>query len=118
MFGTEVGPHANVGFQEGFPFYGIGGLSLRRKSFILKCLEIYQDNCPHEAEDITFSTCVHIFREQYPVPSALDVGDFCAQGGWGIKELPNSWGVHKFNKTMPPHSKEQFLKFCPDASLT
>lgn len=118
MFGHQVGPHANVPFQEGLPFYGIGGLSLRRKSFIMKCLEIYQDNCPHEAEDITFSTCVHVFREQYPVASVLDVGSFCAQGGWGIEDSPDSWGVHKFNETMPQNMKDKFLDYCPDASLT
>lgn len=114
--GDKVGPGT---YWEEFGFYGVGGLSLRRKSFMLKCLEKYPKGTPPHAEDVTFSACVRSIPG-YFVPTAVDLGDFCAQGSWGdTSRRPRSWGVHKFKEGgMSTSNRKQFVAYCPDAVLT
>ena len=109
-YGNTVGPNTwwpNKGF------YGVGGLSLRRKSFILKCLA----KNSNDPEDVTFGTCVDDLAAAYPKPTAKDVGDFCAQNSWGPSARPGSWGAHQIKRNMPAHLKPKFLDYCPAASL-
>ncbi len=105
-YGNKVG--ANSYWQPN-TFYGVGGLSLRRKSFMLECLK---KPGTHDAEDVTFSNCVDDYESR---PTAQDVGDFCAETGWGDPlENPQSWGAHKIG-LMDSKKRQQFLKYCPAA---
>jgi hypothetical protein len=93
-------------------FYGVGGLSLRRKSFMLECLKNTKTNKP---EDVTFSNCVDQLR--FNRPTSQDIGDFCAQSGWGEGGYaPKSWGAHKIN-LMNESMRNTFLQYCPAASV-
>jgi hypothetical protein len=92
-------------------FYGVGGLSLRRKSFMMDCLH---KNKKEKPEDVTFSNCMAI---QETKPSAQDIGEFCAQSGWGNPGLPpKSWGAHKI-ELMHADDQKKFLQYCPQAYL-
>lgn len=97
-------------------FYGVGGLSLRRKSFMLNCLR--STPCHHEeAEDVTFSNCVEKLASTYPRPTAQDIGDFCAQTGWGDpSNPPRSWGAHQVTG-MDPTRRTVFFEHCPAAKV-
>ena len=118
----KVGP--NTGYwDEGWSFYGSGGLSLRRKSFTLACLEWYilNDKEPHEYEDVSFSHCVDLLYNQlqYRKPTLDDVGDFCAQNSWGdVTREPRSFGAHQHGIQMQDRKlKRRFLAYCPMAAL-
>lgn len=107
-YGNKAG--ARTSYWEANDFYGVGGLSLRRKSFMLECL---QRQPHHEAEDVTFSNCVASLSPQRP--TAQDLGDFCAQTGWGDPQAPpRSWGAHQIG-AMKPKMLQQFLDYCPAA---
>ena len=115
--GDKVGLH--TGYWGSNAFYGVGGLSLRRKSFIQECLKKYPKGTDPEAEDVTFSACVNAVPG-YDIPTAEDLGDFCAQGSWGdTSREPRSWGVHKFGDGgMSASNKSQFTTYCPVSLLT
>lgn len=115
--GDLVGP--NTYWEDGYGFYGVGGLSLRRKSFMMKCLKQHPVGSKPEAEDVTFGACVDSIPG-FAKPSAIDIGDFCAQGSWGdTSRQPRSWGVHKFNEGgMSASTKKTFKEYCPVASMT
>ena len=114
-YGNAVGPNTGWGT---WGFYGSGGLSLRRKSFMQECLRRYPLGSGPEAEDVTFSACVDDLAATYPKPTAADVGGFCAQNSWGdTARAPNSWGAHQIGKQMEPHLRAPFLEHCPAAAL-
>lgn len=100
--------------------YGSGGLSLRRKSFMLECLKRYPNGKGSDWEDVTFSNCVSELRSQdFPAPTRQDVGDFCAQGGWGdTSKPPRSFGAHQLGKNMHDlERKQRFQAYCPNADV-
>jgi hypothetical protein len=114
----------NTGYwDDGWSFYGSGGLSLRRKSFTLECLQWYtlHEKETHEYEDVTFSHCVDVLYDQlqYPQPTLDDVGDFCAQNSWGnVSREPRSFGAHQHEIQMQDRDlKRRFLAYCPLAAL-
>jgi hypothetical protein len=118
----QVGP--NTGYwDEGWSFYGSGGLSLRRKSFTLECLQWYKLNNRgmHEYEDVTFSHCVDVLyrKLRYPKPTLDDVGDFCTQNTWGnLSREPRAFGAHQIGIQMQDRKvKREFLEYCPMAAL-
>jgi hypothetical protein len=109
----KVGPDS-VPFFGRYGFYGIGGVSLRRRSFMLDCLRIYHGDCPN-AEDRTFSACNDVLAYKYgSPPDVYDVGDFCGQCGWGGgSRPPESWAAHKVR--MSKAKTKTFLAYCPAA---
>ena len=88
-------------------FYGIGGLSLRKKSFMLQCIEdnpyIHKDY----PEDVFYSNCVAKSENR---PESADVlTKFCSQHSY----YNDSFGVHKPSE-MNRKDFEKFLQYCPD----
>lgn len=90
-------------------FYGVGGLSLRRKSFMQRCLA----NERKGPEDVAFSNCVEEFPE-YSKPTARDISDFCAQNS---NNGSRSWGAHQA-KHMPSGERDAFRRQCPLSAFT
>lgn len=88
-------------------FYGVGGLSLRRKSSALECIRREGPNT--EAEDVFFSNCVDkgygTKPENGPVLQA-----FCSQSMFGA----HSFGVHQ-PTLMRQADIPAFTKYCPEA---
>jgi hypothetical protein len=92
-----------------YHFYGIGGLSFRKKSFMLQC--IYDNpNVPNDfPEDMFFSQCVAKSSKRPPTAKVLN--QFCTQ--FVFKE--ESWGAHKTNVDL--QNKDEFYEYCPEARM-
>lgn len=112
-YGNRVGKNTYWGKHS---FYGVGGLSLRRKSFMQQCIQRRAKE--DEPEDVAFSNCVD--ELDFPVPTAADVGDFCAQNTWGdTSKPPSSFGVHRYKSMMKNEAvKREFIRYCPNARWT
>lgn len=91
-------------------FYGIGGLSFRKRSFMLKCIRDAGDIRESYPEDVFFSECVH--RGGAAPPSAKILNEFCSQFEFHEK----SWGVHK-TVQMRDGDKKGFYDYCPEAKF-
>jgi hypothetical protein len=105
----------SIGFQKQvwakeFPFYGIGGLSFRKKSFMLKCIQENPNVDPDYAEDVFYSECIHKETSGLKPESADVLCDFCTQHHFNSM----SFGAHK-TKTLKVEDKEAFYGFCPEA---
>jgi hypothetical protein len=99
--------HGFNGWGIGNPFYGIGGLSFRKKSFINKCIQTNKvDN--YYPEDVYFSECLNKFGNK--PESAKILNTFCSQNHY----QENSFGAHRI-KNMD--NKGTFLEYCLDADL-
>lgn len=115
-YGNLAGPNT---YWTPYSFYGCGGLSLRRKSFMKACLAKRPRGTDPDEEDVTFSTCVDDLAAQFPIPSVEDLGDFCAQQTWGgTDKPPKSFGAHQLSKNMFGETLGTFLEYCPAASIT
>lgn len=102
----------NQVWAKDIPFYGIGGLSFRKKSFTMKCIKENPNVHPDRAEDVFYSECIH--KETGPIKpeSAKILCEFCAQHSFNA----HSFGAHK-TKTMDPNDKKSFYAFCPEAKF-
>ena len=103
---TTVGLHKQWG---GYPFYGIGGLSFRKKSFMMKCIRAHPNIEDNYAEDILFSKCVYDSNNTVSIKA---LNNFCTQHVYTKK----SFGAHKITD-LQPESREKFLEFCPAAKV-
>lgn len=92
------------------PFYGIGGLSFRKKSFMLKCIRADPNVHPHRAEDVFFSECLHKETSELKPESGSVLADFCTQAHFNSE----SFGAHK-TKLLIKKDKEAFYGYCPEA---
>lgn len=106
-YGNKVGKNT---YWEDHSFYGVGGLSLRRKSFALKVCDAFPPGTSPDAEDVAFSDGVDLFSSEYPVPEAGDLLDFCAQNA---SRPGRSWGAHQIAKQLPNSEKKPFYEYCP-----
>jgi len=88
-------------------FYGIGGLSLRKKSFMLKCIADNPTINKNFPEDVFYSNCVS--KSDNRPESAEVLSKFCSQ----YEYRNNSFGVHKPSQ-MGREDFEKFLQYCPD----
>lgn len=93
-------------------YYGVGGLSFRRKSFCIKCCERGEKAGDDGAEDVFFSECVADF--DYPKPTAADLANFATQNSF---DAP-SFGAHQINKQLDPKQKDAFFAYCSLARIT
>jgi len=92
-------------------FYGVGGLSFRKKSFMMKCIKDNPNVTAKFPEDVFFSNCV---AESPNRPTdGYELARFCSQTSFQKR----SWGAHKISR-MEKDIKEDFLQFCPAASIT
>lgn len=96
---TYWGPHA---------YYGVGGLSFRKKSVATECLK-NTETTPDYPEDVFYSECVEKYGEK--PRDGMEISQFCSQGEF----LADSFGAHK-PKLMKKHHLPQFLKYCPEAA--
>jgi len=89
-------------------FYGVGGLSFRKKSFMMQCIK---DNPSSGliAEDVFFSKCVSKSPSSRR-PTADDLASFCSQQ----RMFKKSFGAHK---TSIMKKTRKFFKYCPEAKL-
>lgn len=92
-------------------FYGVGGMSFRKKSFIMECLKT-NPNTKGIPEDVYFSTCLGKLQGA-PKPNSKDMHKFCAQSDYSgdIKSL----GVHKPTLIHNNKQKKILLADCPIA---
>ncbi len=103
----------NKSKMKDYSFYGIGGLSLRKKSFMLKCIKRmpYPKTFP---EDVYYSECVKEFEDASLRPeSANTLMNFCAQYSYSPDN--KSWGAHKTNASIP--LSDPFYEYCPEAKV-
>jgi len=106
----KVGAHPVWG---NYPFYGIGGLSFRKKSFMMNCIKRYPNVEDNYAEDVFFSKCV---KDEGNVENiTVDVlNNFCTQHIYA----KDSFGAHKVNVDLKNKiEKKEFYSFCPEATL-
>ena len=88
-------------------FYGIGGLSFRKKSFMQKCIKENPVESDYP-EDVFFSNCVESSNKK---PKSLKVlQKFCTQNKFTRK----SFGSHKTRSV----NKQSFYKYCPEAIIS
>ena len=105
----KVGDHPIWG---NYAFYGIGGLSIRKKSFMVDCIKKNPDIEDNYAEDILFSKCIK--DNGNPENITIDVlNNFCTQHIY----TKNSFGAHKVNIDLPNDQKNKFYSFCPAAII-
>ena len=104
--GDDVGPLAK---WEGQSYYGIGGLSFRRKSFTLRWIRANPAIKPSFAEDVFFANGVHTSPRSRR-PTKKDLAEFCSQGRYDA----DSFGAHKLSWMKKSHTRK-FLRFCPAA---
>jgi hypothetical protein len=90
-------------------FYGIGGLSFRKKSFMVDCINKNPDN-KGMGEDVLFSVCVDKTSKIKPTPD--DLNYFCTQHEYH----KNSFGTHKVNKDLKS-GKDKYYEYCPAAKI-
>lgn len=108
-YGDRVGRDA---YWKGHSFYGVGGLSLRRKSFCLKVCDAFPPGTEPEAEDVAFGDGVDLFAREYPRPTADDLLDFGAQN---TSRPGRSWGAHQIGNQLPDAEKTAFFEYCPES---
>jgi hypothetical protein len=89
-------------------FYGIGGLSLRKKSFMMKCIADNPTIDKHFPEDVFYSNCVS--KSDNRPESAEVLSRFCSQNAYH----DNSFGVHK-PAIMNRSDFNKFVQYCPDS---
>ena len=94
-------------------FYGVGGLSFRKKSFMLQC--IAAPGRPTHAEDVAFSWCAENLPGATKPESAQIIANFCAQSAYRA-EAPGPFGVHKTNAEMRT-DKPKLFQVCPEAKI-
>ena len=105
-----IGTRKFVHWGPEFEFYGVGGLSFRRKSFMLECIND-NPNVPDDfGEDIYFSQCVA--RSFNRPPNAKVLNEFCTQFIFDEK----SFGAHKTNIDLLS-DKSEFYEYCPEAIM-
>jgi hypothetical protein len=105
---TSIGKYDN-NMWANTEFYGIGGLSFRKKAFMLKCIDDNKDVADNFPEDIFFSICVA--RSSNRPPSAIVLNQFCTQHVF----VEKSWGAHKTNIDLK--NKDKFYEYCPEARM-
>jgi hypothetical protein len=96
----------------GATFYGVGGLSFRKKSFTKRCIDT--PGRPTHAEDVAFSWCAENVPGAVKPESAQTIANFCAQSSL---HADPPLGVHKTNFEMHGADKERLLKVCPAAKI-
>jgi Protein of unknown function (DUF5672) len=92
-------------------FYGVGGLSFRKKSFMMKCIKDNPNVTAKFPEDVFFSNCVAESPNR-PI-DGYELSRFCSQTAFQKR----SWGAHKLSR-MIEGGLDEFLKFCPAAKIT
>ena len=91
-----------------YNFYGIGGLSFRKKSFMIRCIRDNYGIDPDFPEDVFYGECVAKSKFKPTHSSALTT--FCTQGNY----IDKSFGAHNI-VWLPKEDRAPFCSFCPEA---
>jgi hypothetical protein len=105
---TEIGAQSRWGEHK---FYGVGGLSFRKKTFMMDCILKNPDVPTHVPEDVFFSDCAHATSDK--PSSALELSAFCTQNTFVNK----SFGAHKLGSELNKQQVSEFIAYCPEASI-
>lgn len=106
----HIGTHSP---WNGALFYGVGGLSFRKKSFTMKCIDT--PGRPTHAEDVAFSWCAEHVPGAVKPESVQVMANFCAQNTLAA-ETPGPFGVHKTNREFRG-DKAKLFETCPEAKV-
>jgi hypothetical protein len=93
------------------PFYGVGGLSFRKKSAMMSCINSNPNIDPITPEDVFFSKCAHESPDR--ATDAKQLASFCTQ----YEFSENSFGAHKINGNLNKTDLDLFLDYCPEANI-
>ena len=85
--------------------YGIGGLSFRKKSYMLKCIKNNPNIHDDFAEDVFFSECLADYK-----PDIKALNQFCTQH----KYFDKSFGLHK---PLALKDNKELHKYCPEINI-
>ena len=92
-------------------FYGVGGLSFRKRSAMLACIDRRPDSASSDdPEDVFFSDCVD-GTEGAP-QSARELSKFCTQSSFRSP----SWGAHQI-RNLAPGDRTGFSLYCPESQF-
>jgi hypothetical protein len=105
----QIGPGVHWGKDHSF--YGSGGLSFRKKKFMMECIAANPSVDPRAPEDVFFSDCVE--KSPRKPRDAATLGKFCTQNSY----MEPSFGAHQIDKQLAKHHKELFLDHCPEANM-
>jgi hypothetical protein len=106
---TTIGNKNVPKWWAGENFYGVGGLSFRKKSFTMKCLDKLLAN-DTSAEDVFYSNCVAKSKNR-PMRGE-QIANFCTQNKYTHKSL----GAHKTDllKRDSMERYYEFANYCPE----
>jgi hypothetical protein len=111
-YGVEFPTGRSSDVWNGHGFYGVGGLSFRRRSFCLKCCARGEKPGENAAEDVFFGDGVADLAAHKPTPS--DLARFCTQNSFDAK----SFGAHQIGKQLNREHRNAFFEYCPLARIT
>ena len=100
---------------KGAYFYGVGGMSMRKKSFVLDCIKNKKSEHKNMPEDVFFSTCLG--NSNSIKPSNKDMHEFCVETDYSSKYLDKgkSVGVHKPTLMRNKEHRNRLLSVSPIA---
>jgi len=105
----QIGPGVHWGKDHSF--YGSGGLSFRKKKFMMECIAANPNIDPHAPEDVFFSDCVE--KSPNKPKDASTLAKFCTQNSY----MEPSFGAHQIDKQLAPHHRALFVDHCPEAAI-
>ena len=111
-YGVDFPTGRSPDVWENHGYYGVGGLSFRRRSFCLKCCARGEKPGDDVAEDVFFGDGVADLAVHKP--TAMDLARFCTQGSFDAK----SFGAHQIGKQLNREHKKAFFEYCPLARIT
>ena len=91
-------------------YWGVGGLSFRKKSAMTRCIDKLAGQVPADMpEDVFFSECVDRGYGERP-KDGTQLAQFCSQGTFAQR----SWGAHRIADAMAKSDLPAFLEYCPE----
>ena len=109
-YDDRAGPGTHWGKENAF--WGVGGLSFRKKSVALACLAGSRGttNTTNTPEDVFYSNCVEAGHGRKPAGGS-ELASFCSQNNFGDR----SFGAHRLHDMMAKDQLPAFLEYCPAA---
>ena len=99
-------------------FYGVGGMSMRKKSFMLQCIQNMTKEDKKLPEDVFFSNCLGTAKPNVSKPSNKDMHKFCVESDFSKKFFngkPKTMGVHKPSLIYNNQHRKEIVEECPIA---
>jgi hypothetical protein len=97
-------------------FYGVGGLSMRKRSFMMSCIKNNIDDGVGVPEDVFFSTCLgEAVNRPELKPNAKDMHKLCSETNYDKKYGRPTFSVHKPGLSMSLEDMKDLRSDCPVA---